>query len=127
MSTEVGSGFIFFEQGIKVLQQTLCGPMFRHRPHRIVACHQQKVCLGQSQSLLQPDQLPVSSQQIHRASGLLICVVERVAAQHYSVEHDYGQSLPCVGNVEVQLVIIRREFPEITKKVNKVQLNVVTV
>lgn len=123
MAAEVGGGLVFFEKGIKVVQQTLCGPMFRHRPHRIVACYQQKVCLGPSESLLQPGQLPVCSHQTHRSSRLLVCVVEGVAAQHYSVEHDYGQSLASVGNVEVQLVIIGREFPEVTKRY-KVQLNV---
>lgn len=112
MTAEVSSGFVFNEQRLKPLQEALCGPMFRHGPHRVVACHQQEVCLGPSQSLLQPGQLTIGIHRTQGASGLLIHKVVRVAAQHYGVEHDDGQGLPRVGDVEVQLVIIRGEFPK---------------
>lgn len=112
MTAEVSSGLVFNEQRMKPLQKALCGPMFRHGPHGVVACHQQEVCLGPSQSLLQPGQLTVGIHRTQGASGLLIHEVVRVAAQHYGVEHDDGQRLPRVGDAEVQLVIIRRKSPK---------------
>lgn len=115
MAAEVGSGVVFKEQRPELLKQALCGSVFGHGPHRVVACHQEEVCLGQSQSLLQPGQLPVCVHHTQRASGFLIGKVQGVAAKHHGVEHDYGQSLPSVGNMEVQLIVIRWKFPGTTK------------
>lgn len=112
MPAEVSSGLVFKEQRMKPLQETLCGPVLRHGPHRIVSGQQQEVCLGPSQSLLQPRQLTVGLYRTQGASGLLIYKVVRVAAQHDGVEHDDGQGLPGVGDVEVQLVIVRGELPK---------------
>lgn len=94
------------------MQEALGGPVFGHGPHRVVTRHQQEVCRGPSQSLLQPGQLTIGVHSTQGTSGLLIHVVVRVAAQHYGVEHDDGQGLACVGDVEVQLVVVRREFPK---------------
>lgn len=118
VSAEVSSGLVFSEQGMKPLQKALCWPVFGHRPHGVVAGQQQEVCLVLSQSLLQPRQLTVGIHGAQRASGLLVHVVVRVAAQHYGVEHDDGQSLVRVGDVEVQLVVVRGELPKKETKRN---------
>lgn len=120
MAAEVSSGLVFNEQRMKPLQKALRGPVLGHGPHRVVARHQQEVCRGPGQSLLQPGQLTVGIHRTQGASGLLIHVVVRVAAQHYGVEHDDGQGLPCVGDVEVQLVIVRWEFPKKEKSLTRV-------
>lgn len=112
MTTEVGSGLVFNEERVEPLQETICGSVFRHRPHGIVAGHQQEVRLGPSQSLLQPDQLTVGIHRTQGASGLLVREVVRVAAQHYGVQHDDGQRLARVWDAEVQLVIIGGKSPE---------------
>lgn len=101
MAAQVRRGLVLDEQRVELLQQTGCGPMFRYRPHGVVARHQQEVCLGASQSLLQPSQLPVGIQGTQRSFGLLIREVIGVPAQHYGVQHDDGQRLPRVGNMEV--------------------------
>lgn len=111
MAAEVSSSLVFNEQRMKPLQKALRGPMFGHRPHGVVACHQQEVRLGPSQSPLQPGQLTVGFHQMQGASGLLVQVVVRVTAEHYRVKHDDGQRLPSVGDAEVQLVVIRGKVP----------------
>lgn len=111
MAAEVSSGVVFDEQWTEALHQTLCGAVLGHRPNRVVACHQQEVCLGQSQSLLQPSQLAIGIQFIQGSTWLLVRIVVRVTAKHHSVKHDDGQSLPRVGNAEVQLIVVRWEFP----------------
>lgn len=122
MTAEVSSGLVFIKQGMKPLQKALCGAVFGHGPHRVVAGHQQEVCRGPSQSLLQPGQLTVCIHRTQGASGLLIHVVIRVATKHYGVEHDDGQRLPSVGDVEVQLVIVRGELPR--NETRKVATNI---
>lgn len=112
MTTEVRGGLVFNEQRVKPLQKALGGPVFGHRPDRVVACHQQEVCLGPSQSLLQPNQLAVGVHLAQRASGLLVQKVVRVAAEHYGIKHDDGQCLPRVGDTEVKLIIVRGKPPE---------------
>ena len=86
-----------------------------------MASHQQEVSPGPSQSLLQPGQLTVGIHHTQGAPGLLVCIVVRVAAQHYGVEHDDSKGLPSVWDSEVQLIIIRGKFPEIgVKQFNQV-------
>lgn len=106
MTAEVSGGLVFNEQRVKPLQEALGGPVFGHGPDGVVACHQQEVCLGPSQSLLQPNQLTVGIHRAQRPPGLLIHKVVRVAAEHYGVEHDDCQHLPRVGDPEVQLIIV---------------------
>lgn len=120
MAAEVGGGLVLKQQRMKPMQQALCGPVFGHRPHRVVACHQKVVCLGPSHPLLQPGQLTIGIHRSQGASGLLIHIVVRVAAQHDCVEHDDGQGLTSVGDAKVQLVIVRRKFPKITEHASKV-------
>lgn len=80
-----------------------------------MARHQQEVGLRAGQSVLQPDQLTVCVDRTQGASRLLVQEVIGVSTQHYGVEHDDAQSLPSVGNTEVELVVIGREFPKDTK------------
>lgn len=124
MTAEVSSGLVFNEQRMKPVQKTLCGPVFGHGPHRVVAGHQQEVCFGPSQSLLQPHQLTVGIHSTQGTSGLLIHEVVRVAAQHYGVEHDDRQGLPRVRDVEVQLVIVGGECPKKETKGKVVTFNI---
>lgn len=111
MAAQVSRGIVLDEQGAELLQQTGGGPVRGHRPHGVVARHQQEVGLGASQPLLQPGQLPVGVASVQRPSGLLLREVDGVAAQHVRVQHDDGQRLPRVGNTEVQLVVVIREPP----------------
>lgn len=85
--------------------------MLRHGPDRIVARHQQEVRLGPGQPVLQPDQLTVGVHRTQGASGLLVSEVVGVSTEHHRVEHDDGERLPRVGDVEVQLVVIRGKLP----------------
>lgn len=101
MAAQVRSGLVLYEQRAELLQQTGCGSVTGDRPHGVVARHQQEVRLGASQSLLQPDQLPVGLQRTQRSSGLLVREVVGVATQLYGVQHEDGQRLSRVGNVEV--------------------------
>lgn len=118
MTAEVGGGVVFIQQRTKPLQQTLSGPVFRHRPHRVVACHQKEVSLRPSQPLLQPGQLTVCIHRPQGTSGLLIHIIERVSTQHHSVEHDYGKSFTSVWDVEVQLVVVRWKRPKIERAID---------
>lgn len=111
MAAEVSGGVVFDEQGLDPLQQTRRGPVLGHRPHGVMAGHQQEVGPGLSQSLLQPRHLAVGVHHAQRASGRLVQEVVRVTAQQHGVEHDDGQSLPGVGDVEVQLIIVGGEVP----------------
>lgn len=111
MAAQVGCGLVLDEQRVELLQQTGRGPVLRHRPHGVVARHQQKVGLGASQPLLQPGQLPLGIGRVLRSSGLLIGEVVGVATQHDRVQHDDGQRLARVGNMEVQLVVVSWKLP----------------
>lgn len=111
MAAEISCGFVFGEQGTEPLQEAIRGAVFRHRPHGIVSRHQQEVRPGLIESLLQPGQLAVGVHRPQGTPGLLVQEVVRVATQHDGVEHDDGQGLARVGNVEVQLVVVGWELP----------------
>lgn len=72
VAAQVSCGVVLDEQRVELLQQTGRGPVLRHRPHGVVARHQQEVGLGASQSLLQPGQLPLGIGRVQRSPGLLV-------------------------------------------------------
>lgn len=111
MAAQVSCGIVLDEQRAELLQQAGRGPVLGHRPHRVMARHQQVVGLGASQPLLQPGQLPVGIERVQRSSGPLVREVVGVSTQHDGVQHDDGQRLPRVGNTEVELIVVSWEFP----------------
>ncbi|TNN40374.1 hypothetical protein EYF80_049463 [Liparis tanakae] len=88
VTAEVRGGVVLNEKGAEPAQEAVRGPVLGHRPHGVVAGHQQEVRLGPGQSLLQPRQLAVGVQRAQRPSGLLVHEVVAVAAQQDGVEHD---------------------------------------
>jgi len=121
VTAEVRGGVVFHEKGTKPAQEAVCGPVLGHRPHGVVAGHQQEVRLGPSQSQLQPRQLAVGVHRAQRPSGLLVHEVVAVAAQQDGVQHDDGQRLPGVGDAEVQLIIVGGEVPMYTAGTESIQ------
>lgn len=112
VATQVSRGLVFDQQRVQLSQQALCGAVLGHRPHRVVPRHQQEVCLGPLQPLLDPLQLPIGLHGVHWPPRLLVIVVIRVPAQQHCVHHQDGQSAVCAWHTEVQLVVVVGETPE---------------
>lgn len=111
MTTEVGRSLVLDQQGAQPLQQAVSGAVLRDGPHRVVAGHKEKVSLGAGHALLQPQQLAVGMDTVG-ATGLLTQEVISLPTEQDRVHHEDSHSAVCLGDSEVQLIVVVWILPE---------------